>query len=128
MIIFLKKIIVSGRFRGRPPGQDSADVREERVQLPSVRDILHGGQRVHGLGTDSAAPDQHTGRDDSGTQRRPVRGSSCAHRRHAQPTEILRVRHRRPQGAQDQIVFLRVRLSDQGRRLSSGRLSIDVSA
>lgn len=62
------RLDVSGRFRRRPSRQDTAHVREERVQLPPIRDILHRGQRVHGLGTDRTAPNQHTGRDNSGTQ------------------------------------------------------------
>jgi len=111
--------LVPGRLWRWPPRQDLAHVRPERIQLSPVRDILHHRQRVHGLGADSPAPDQHQGRDNCSSERRPVRGSSGAHGRHAQPAEDT-CRRWPEQGAEDKIVFLRVWLSDQGRRLSSG--------
>lgn len=86
-----------------------------------------GGERVHGLGTNGSAPRQHEGRVRAGVKRRAVRGTARANRRPLhpeahektkQPSHLARAGQREGTDAQD--LLLRVRLSNEGRRLSAG--------
>jgi len=96
-------------------------------KLPNVSSLRAGGERVHRLGANGSASRQHEGRVRAGAERRAVRGAARADRRPLhpeaheeteQPPHLARPRQREGTDAQD--VLLRVRLSDEGRRLPAG--------
>lgn len=81
-----------------------------------------GGERVYRLGANGPAPRQHEGCVRAGIERCAVRGAARANRRSLHPEahektkqSPYRADSRQREGADAQDLFLRVRLSDEGR-------------
>jgi len=94
---------------------------------PEIRFRI-GGERVHRLGTNGSASRQHEGCMRAGFEWRAVCGTARtdrrslhpeAHQETEQPAHSADPRQRGGTDAQD--LLLRVRLSDEGRRLSPGK-------